>query len=167
MATSFELPINRFFYRIEEDREFFQYFNLSDAAAMQLAHTRAKHYLRDAIDRFSMDAMPSIDLDDIDEKLEQFNADLTSREVYILASLMYEFYLAKDIAKLKTYNVNYTHTDLKVFDPSNARSTFQALYDGVVARNNLLLDQYRSTDRLTGAFRTIDFASYADEEGEQ
>lgn len=164
MATSFELPINRFFARIEEDREFFQYHNLSDTAAFQLAQTRATNYLRDAIDKMMLEGMPEIDFSDVDEVVAQFNADLTSREIYILASLMYEFYLAKDIAKLKTYNVNYTATNLRVFDPSNARSTFQSLYDGVVAKNQLLLDQYRNTDRLTGAYKTIDYGSYDDEE---
>lgn len=164
MATSFELPINRFFTRIEEDRDFFQYYNLSDVEAFQLAQTRAKNYLVDAIDKMMIEGMPSIDLFDTDEASAQFNEDLTSREVYILASLMYEFYLAKDIAKLKTYNVNYTATNLKVFDPSNARSTFQSLYDGVVAKNQLLLDQYRNTDRLTGAYKTIDYGAYDEEE---
>lgn len=164
MATSFELPINRFFARIEEDREFFQYYNLSDTAAFQLAQTRAKNYLHNAIDKMMMEGMPEIDFSDVDETVAEFNVDLTSREVFILASLMYEFYLEKDIAKLKTYNVNYTSTNLKVFDPSNARSTFQSLYDGVVAKNQLLLDQYRNTDRLTGAYKTIDYAAYDDEE---
>lgn len=164
MATSFELPINRFLYRIEEDREFFQYFNLSEMEAMQLARHRAKNYLRDAIDRMMIDGMPDIDFTDIDDITEEFNADLTSREVFILASLMYEFYLRKDIAKLKTYSVNYTSSDLRVFDPSNARSTFKALYDGVVQENEKLLDQYRCTDRLTGAFKGINFASYDEED---
>lgn len=164
MATSFELPINRFFHRIEEDREFFQYYNLSDTAAFQLAQTRAMSYLHNAIDRMMMDGMPTVDFSDIDDAAAQFNIDLTSREVFILASLMYEFYLEKDIAKLKTYNVNYTSTDLKVFDPSNARNSFKALYDGVVLKNEKLLDQYRNTDRLTGAFKTIDFSAYGEED---
>lgn len=164
MATSFELPINRFFYRIEEDREFFQYFNLSETAAMQLARQRAMHYLRDAIDKMMLDGMPAVDFTDYDEAAAEFNIDLTSREIFLLASLMYEFYLRKDIAKLKTYNVNYTSTDLRVFDPSNARSTFKALYDSVAQENERLLDQYRSTDRLTGGFKTIDFAAYGEED---
>lgn len=163
MATPFELPINRFLYRIEEDREFFQYFQLSDAAAFQLAQTRAMHYLHDAIDKMMLDGMPEIDFTDYDEAVAEFNVELTSREVFILASLMYEFYLSKDIAKLKTMNVNYTHTDLKVFDPSNARNSFKALYDGVVQENMRLLDQYRNTDRLTGAFKKIDFSAYEED----
>ncbi len=164
MATSFDVLLNRFFVRIEEDRDFFRYFELSDEEALRLAEHRAKNYLRDAVDRFMMDGMPDIDLSNTDFSTDSFEVELTGREIYLLASLMYEFYLAKDIAKIKTYNVNFTHTDLKVFDPSNARSTFKELYDMVVARNNLLLDQYRNTDRLTGTFKTIDFAAYVEEE---
>lgn len=164
MATSFELPIERFFYRIEEDRDFFQYLNLDETHAMQLARRRASHYLMNAVDRLMMDGMPDIDLTDCDLVLAEFNADLTSKEVFLLASLMYEYYLEKDIAKLKTYTVNYTHVDLKVFDPSNARSSFMEMYNSVKAQNEKLLDTYRNTDRLTGAFKAIDFSSYSEEE---
>ena len=164
MATSFELPIERFFYRIEEDRDFFQYLNLDETHAMQLARRRASHYLMNAVDRLMMDGMPDIDLTDCDLVLAEFNADLTSKEVFFLASLMYEYYLEKDIAKLKTYTVNYTHVDLKVFDPSNARSSFMEMYNSVKAQNEKLLDTYRNTDRLTGAFKAIDFSSYSEEE---
>ena len=166
MATSFEKPINRFFYRIEEDREFFRYFDLDETAAMQLAHQRATHYLMDAIDRIMIDGMPAIDFGDYDEVLAEFNEDLTSKEIYLLASLMYECYLSKDIAKLKTYTVNYTHVDLKVFDPSNARNSFMEMYESVRLQNERLLDMYRCTDRLTGQFKTIDFASYDEEDSE-
>ena len=165
MATSFEKPIDRFFYRIEEDREFFQYFNLDDDQAMQLARRRASHYLMDAIDRMMLDGMPDVNFTDYDETVAEFNIYLTTREIFILASLMYEYYLEKDIAKIKTYSVNYTHADLKVFDPSNARTSFMEIYNGVKMQNEKLLDSYRNTDRLTGAFKGIDFAAYSEEEG--
>jgi len=164
MPTSFQVPINRFFQRIEEDREFFQYFNLGDMEAMQLAQRRAMHYLRDATDRFILDGMPEIDLTDTDEIAAQFNEDLTSREIFILASLMYEYYMKKDIAKLKTYQVNYTDVSLRVFDPSNARTTFQNLYQTIVAENEALLDTYRNTDRITGAYKSINYASFDEED---
>lgn len=165
MATLFEEPIGRFFRRIEEDRDFFQYNNLSETAAMQLATTRANNYLWNAIDKMMIDGMPDVDFCDYDDKIAAFNFDLTTREIFILSSLMYEFYLEKDISKLKTYTVNYTHVDLKVFDPSGARKTFKSLYDGVVDENKRLLDQYRNTDRLTGKYKTIDYASY--DEGDE
>ena len=164
MATSFSEPINRFFHFIEEDREFFDYYQLRDFEALDLASTRARSYLQDAIDRVMLECHPDIDFTDYDELSWSFNVDLTSREVYMLASLMYERYLFKDIAKLKTWSVNYTAKELTVFSPSEARNSFNTMYENVCARNELLLDTYRNTDRLTGEFKGIDYSSYDEEE---
>ena len=49
MATSFSKPIQRFFRFIEEDREFFDYYHLSDSEALDIATTRARAYLQEAI----------------------------------------------------------------------------------------------------------------------
>lgn len=163
MATPFVTVIDRFFNRIEEDRDFFEYYSLSDGEAMQLANRRAMFYLRNAVDRMILEGTPEIDFTDTDEMLAQFSEDLTSREVFILASLMYEYYLEKDIAKIKTMDRSFTPTELRVFDASNARTSFKALYDGVCENNRLLLDSYRNTDRLTGQYKGIDFSSYDDE----
>ena len=81
MATSFMVPINRFFRRIEEDREFFDYYQLSGDEAMNLATTRARNYLRDAIDRVMLDGKPDIDFTDVDDAAYEFHEDLTSKEI--------------------------------------------------------------------------------------
>ena len=91
MATPFVTVIDRFFNRIEEDRDFFEYYSLSDGEAMQLANRRAMFYLRNAVDRMILEGTPEIDFTDTDEMLAQFSEDLTSREVFILASLTYEY----------------------------------------------------------------------------
>lgn len=160
MGTPFSIPIERFFHRIEEDREFFNYYQLSDDEALQFAKVRAKAYLQNAADKIMMGGVSDVDFSDVDGVLDQFNADLTSREIYLLSSLMYEFYLEKDIAKLKTLSVNYTSSNLRVFDPSNARTSFHTLYKDVCEQNAILMDAYRNTDRVTGAFKGIDYASY-------
>lgn len=159
MGTSMMEPINRFLRRVEEDRDFFQYFMLSDEEALSLARHRARNYLEDAIDRMMIDGRPTVDMTDIDEDTFSFNIELTRSEVFILASLMYEFYLAKDISRIKTQSVNYTGSELKVFDPSNARSTFLKLYENVQAQNEMYLDTYRNTDRNTGGFIAINTTS--------
>ena len=155
MGTPFLEPINRFLRRIEEDRDFFQYFQLSDDEALDLARRRARNYLEDAIDRMMMDGRPSVDLTDIDEGSFSFNIELTRNEVFLLSSLMYEYYLDKDISRIKTLNVNYTGTELRVFDPSNARSSFLQLYENVQRQNEKLLDTYRNVNRETGEFISI------------
>ena len=155
MGTPFLEPINRFLRRIEEDRDYFQYFQLSDDEALDLARRRARNYLEDAIDRMMMDGRPSVDLTDIDEGSFSFNIELTRNEVFLLSSLMYEYYLDKDISRIKTLNVNYTGTELRVFDPSNARSSFLQLYENVQRQNEKLLDTYRNVNRETGEFISI------------
>lgn len=164
MGTSLIVPINRFLRKIEEDRDFFSYFSLSNAEAMGLARKRARNYLDDAIDRMVLDGSPTIDISDIDEPSFSFNVTLNRTEIFILASLMYEYYLAKDISRLKTLSVNYTGTELRVFDPSNARTTFQNLYENVQRENRSLLDSYRNTDRNTGDFVSVNNISVGEEE---
>lgn len=164
MATSMQKPIDLFLLRVESDRSFWQYFNLSATEAMALAQQRAKNYLHEAIALFQMNGFPEQGLFEMDAELGEFVNDLTQIEVYILGSLMFECYLNRDIAKLKTMNVNFTATDLRVFDPSNARSTFMDMYRAVQAENRMMLDTYRNTDRTTGMFKSIDFSSYNDEE---
>lgn len=46
MGTPFLEPINRFLRRIEEDRDFFQYFQLSGDEALDLARRRARNIWR-------------------------------------------------------------------------------------------------------------------------
>lgn len=164
MSTSIQKPINSFLLRVENDRSFWQYFNLSDTEAMALARQRAQNYLQEAIAVLILNCSPEPGLFEVDYEIGSFVNDLTQVEIYILGSLIFESYLARDIAKLKTQNVNFTPTELRVFDPSNARATFMEMYRSVQEQNKLLMDSYRNTDRLTGAFKTIDFASYDEEE---
>ena len=164
MPTPYSAAINRFFHRIEEDRDFFQYFALTDDEAMALAHERAKHYLENASDRIMLECQPSFDFSDRDDKLEQFNGDLNKKELLLLSSLMYEYYLDKDISKIKTYEVNYTGTELRVFSPSEARTSFKALYEHVCKQNLALMDTYRNTDRESGEYKGITYTSYDSEE---
>ena len=158
MATSYSVPIDAFFHRIETDRGFFNYFNLAEEEAIELATRRATQYLHEACARITLECPNGLDFTDYNDNLEELNGDLNKKEVYILASLMYEMYLNRDIAKLRCLSVNYAPTDLRVFDPSNARKTFMTMYTHVVNENEYLLDWYRSTDRDTGELRDIDFA---------
>ena len=101
-----------------------------------------------------------IDFTDVDVDNDVYTADLNSNEIYLVGSMMYEIYLQKDIAKIKLDNVNYTASELKVFDPSNARSTFMSIYNTVVEENKMLIAEYRDTDRKTGKYLGIDYAVY-------
>lgn len=161
--TSFNILIDRFFHRIETDRGFFNYFNLTDNEAMELANQRAEALLYEAIDLLSLRTTHDINFADINYKNKCFNFDLTDKEIMLVSSFMYQQYLERDIAKLKVLSVNYTSSNLKVFDPSNARSTFKELYEKVCANNDLLLDEYNNKDRETNQFIRIDYGSYEED----
>ena len=160
MATQFSVPIEYFFRRVEEDRKFFNYFQLSDADAMALATNRATQYLYESCTRIVFECPDKATYFDYDANNNTFSGDLTQREILLLSSIMYEMYLNRDIAKLKCWNVNFTPTDLRVFDPSNARKTFLSMYNTVVAENDHLMDVYRNSDRETGEMLAINFPSY-------
>ena len=73
MSTSFEKVINKFFRKIEKDREFFSYYNVSLEEAMQLAKEQANGYLLEAVEKLTDECVPDVDFFDYDEELQVFN----------------------------------------------------------------------------------------------
>lgn len=130
---------------------------------MDIVKERSTHYMHEAAARMAIDGMPSVDFLDYDDSTREFGFEMTRKEIFLMASLMYEMYIDRDIAKLKCLSVNYTSTDLRVFDPSNARKTFAELYRMVCEQNARLLDAYRNTNRLTGEYVGINYSAYSEE----
>lgn len=163
MGTAYQTILDAFYHRIEKDKEFFNYFNLTDAEALALAKERSLSYMDEALARITFECQPSVDFSDRDDANESFGFTLSKIEIFLVSSLMYQSHLERDIAYLKTINVNYTSTDLRVFDPSNARSTFMDMYKSVCDQNEALMDKYKNLDRATGTYKTVDFNAYDDE----
>lgn len=165
MATSFQEPVNVFLSKIEKDIDFFKYFGLTEEEAAEIAAKRSRELLLQANSVITLRCKPRYEINFCDVNLENdsYNGDLNSMEIYIIGSIMYELYLQKDFAKIKLDNVNYTASELRVFDPSNARSSFTAIYNTICAENKVMLAQYEDTDRETGGYLGIDFASYEEE----
>lgn len=169
MATLASDVINAFLLRVELDRKFFNYRDVDEDDGLEVAKFRARNFLIEACGRMMLEAMPSINFtpttivvgeDGEDKPVLGWDTDLTAGEIFLLASLMCEQYMARDIAHLKTLNVNFTGTELRVFDPSNARKTFLTMYESVKARNDYLLDVYKNSDRLTGRYSAINFDAF-------
>lgn len=156
MSTPYSTIIEAFLKWVEEDIDFFHYFNLSDEEAMKLAETRSRDFLNEAVGRLTLECEPQVDFNDCDD--DGFCFELTSKEIYLISSLMYERYLDRDFSKIKLYNVNFSSADLNVFDPSNARKTFVTIYEKVEARNEKLIDDYKNRDRITGRLIGIDYS---------
>lgn len=160
MGTEFKVLIDLFFKRIEKDKSFFCYFDLDDESAMKLAEERADTYLHEAIARLILEGLPTVDFTNRDEINKCFNFELTDIEKLIIPSIMYEYYLDRDVALIKLANVNYTPTEMRVFDPTGARNSFMNMYKNLQESNAILIDRYKNSDRVTGAYRSFDFSKY-------
>lgn len=159
-TTSFENVINRLLKKIERDKDFFAYYNVSVQEAQKLVIEQANGYLYDAIDLLTSKCEPDVDFYDYDEELESFNFELTSREIGLLASLMYEVYFERDEVLLKAFKIRMTPSDLNQFSPANERSSFENMLSRIKAENVNKIAKYVSTDRKTGKRKTIDHSQY-------
>lgn len=161
MSTLFEPIRKKFYRRIEKDRDFFSYYNISTEEAIQLAEKQATGYLLEAVDKLA-DAYPNSDVDfyDYDEDIEQFNFDATKKEISLLSSLMYEVYFERDLVLLKAFKIAMTPSDLNQFSPSGERKTFTDMVNQIKLDNLTKIDHYKSVDRITGKPKTIDHSKY-------
>ena len=160
MSTSFEKIINKFFRKIEKDREFFSYYNVSLEDAMQLAKEQANGYLLEAVEKLTDECVPDIDFFDYDEELQVFNFKLTDKEIGLLTDLMREVYFERDFVTLKAFKIAMTPSDLNQFSPASERKTFTDMVNGIKSENVGKISQYASVDRMTGKKKLINYSQY-------
>lgn len=104
--TSFQTIYDRFFGKITDD----QYLEISEEETLEDCY----NILMDAIPGFEF---PRFDLYDYDT--EQFNSDLTSEEINILALLMYNTWLQRQVASVENTRMKYSGTDFKMTSQAN------------------------------------------------
>lgn len=160
MSTSFEKVINKFFRKIEKDREFFSYYNVSLEDAMQLAKEQANGYLLEAVEKLTDECVPDVDFFDYDEELQVFNFKLTDKEIGLLTDLMREVYFERDFVTLKAFKIAMTPSDLNQFSPASERKTFTDMVNGIKSENVGKISQYASVDRMTGKKKLINYSQY-------
>lgn len=160
MSTSFEKIINKFFRKIEKDREFFSYYNVSLEDAMQLAKEQANGYLLEAVEKLTDECVPDVDFFDYDEELQVFNFKLTDKEIGLLTDLMREVYFERDFVTLKAFKIAMTPSDLNQFSPASERKTFTDMVNGIKSENVGKISQYASVDRVTGKKKLINYSQY-------
>ena len=160
MSTSFEKIINKFFRKIEKDREFFSYYNVTLEDAMQLAKEQANGYLLEAVEKLTDECVPDIDFFDYDEELQVFNFKLTDKEIGLLTDLMREVYFERDFVTLKAFKIAMTPSDLNQFSPASERKTFTDMVNGIKSENVGKISQYASVDRITGKKKLINYSQY-------
>ena len=159
-TTSFDKVISRLLRKIEKDKDFFSYYNLSVSEVEEIVLEQATGYLYDAIDLLTSKCEPEVDFYNYDEELQIFHFKLTPREIGLLASLMYEVYFERDEALLKAFKIRMTPSDLNQFSPANERSSFENMLSRIKNENRNDISKYVSTDRLTGKRKTINYSQY-------
>lgn len=158
--TSYEQLYVPFFNRIEEDAKFFGYYNITTEEALEIAQKRAKNYLNEAVSILKRNCSLDFNLV-LDDEVEMISEDLTSDEINLLADLMYEVYISRDIATLKSMVNALTSTDLKMLhSPANERKTFMDMYNTLKYNNEVAMSQYNGRDRKTGKRKVINYSQY-------
>ncbi len=154
--TSFDVIYKKFFDRVEKDPDFFDYYNIPEDEAMEIATARASSLLRDAIDVLMTKCSPDVNFFDYDDELECFNFKVYPIEINILCDIMYELYLKKYIVLLKPIINTLTSSDIKaLYSPANERKTFQDLCKYLSNENEISISKYVARDRETNKRKGI------------
>ena len=106
--TSFERIYDRFLGRITDD----MYMEWTEQDTM----SDLKNILLDAIPGFEFPRFP---LYDYDEGIESYNVHLTEEEINILAILMYNTWLQRQVASIEHIRMKYSGSDFKMTSQAN------------------------------------------------
>jgi hypothetical protein len=160
--VKFEKIYEAFFDKIEKDKDFFCYNNVSINDALLIAQMRSKRYLKEALSTLSLKCTPDKNgknFIDFDDDAEELNYDISYTELDIITSLMYEKYLFREFSKLKAQANRFTTKDLNVFSPANERNSFLEMYQQIQRENEVLIDSYKSINHATGNTLMIDYSN--------
>lgn len=157
--TSYQVFYDAFFCKMEQNRKFFKYYNITDEEAMNLAKLRANTYLNEAIARLLLSCSPDVDWNDIDVENECFNFLATNTEIKLIANLMFEQYYEKGLGKLDVVLNTLTASDMKLLaNPSQERNSFNNMLSKIKSDNDTAITKYASRDRLTNKRKVIDYS---------
>lgn len=152
--TAFDEIIQGFYHYIENDADFFHYFELSEEECMKVAEQRSSVLLKEAASYLSRKIVPL--------KVFSLNADETGfaetlnyNEQNLLVKAMFLCYLQRDIAKLRAFEGYLTSSDLNIFSPANERKTFSEMVSAYEDQLKIEISEYCMLDRITGEFRQI------------
>lgn len=169
--TAFSDVINAFYYYIEKDVDFFDYFELDEEECMEVAGQRAGVLLDEAISYlcrkliienvFSHTKMVQPEESEDDQEDEDntgymaFTETLTNTEINLLVKAMFLMYLQRDLTVLRTFHGVMTSSDLNMYSPANERKTFVAMVQQYEDNLKVEISEYQMFDRNTGGFIQI------------
>lgn len=153
--TAFEDVINAFYHYIENDVDFFDYFELDEDECMEVAGQRAEVLLSEATSYLSRKLIVESVFSTIDIENKEFTEMLTNAEINLLVKTMFLMYLQRDLTKLRTFHGVMTSSDLNLYSPANERKTFISMVQSYESDLKIEISEYQMRDRLTGAYVQI------------
>lgn len=152
--TSTNDIIERFYHYIENDVDFFNYFNLDEDQCMEVAHQRSSVLLTEATSylctKIGIGSVFYMVPD-----LGSFYEDLNLVEIDLLVKAMFLCYLKRDLATLKTFQGVLTSSDLNIYSPANERKTFVDMVSSFESELKISITEYCMIDRNTGEYKQI------------
>lgn len=151
--TTFEDVINAFYHYIENDVDFFNYFELDEDECMEVAGQRANVLLQEAASYLCNILV----VDNVYSKTEDdaFTEMLTSVEINLLVKAMFLMYLNRDLTTLRTFHGVMTSSDLNMYSPANERKTFVDMVEKYENDLKIAVSEYQMRDRITGQYIQI------------
>lgn len=153
--TAFEDVTSAFFHYIENDVDFFNYFELDEDECMEVAEQRAGVLLKEATSYLSRKMVVGNVFSTIDSNEESFSETLTDLEINLLVKVMFLIYLQRDLTTLRTFHGVMTSSDLNLYSPANERKTFVDMVQKYEADLKVEISEYQMCDRDTGSFIRI------------
>lgn len=151
--TAFEDVYEAFYHYIEEDVDFFRYFELDEEECMEVAEQRAGVLLNEATSYISRKMVVENVFSSYSD--ETFTETLTNSEINLLVRAMFLCYLQRDITTLRTFHGVLTSSDLNMYSPANERKTFMAMVKQYEDDLVVQISEYQMYDRATGGFVQI------------
>lgn len=153
MNTAYEEIYALFYDRVINDKRFFLTGVVSPQEAEEIARQRSKSLLLESIVYIQTYGTKDCEVNFIggrDDELEEFTFELSLVEKQLIADVMLQKYLEKDITiRLNALGQVFQDSDLKVFSPYNDIKYFNASLAELRELNNISIDRYKSRDRET------------------
>lgn len=152
--TSCNDIIERFYRYIENDADFFEYFDLDEEQCMEVAHQRSSVLLIEAASYLCT----KIGVGSVFYTTPEFDGiieDLTPVEMDLIVKAMFLCYLKRDLSTLRTFQGVLTSSDLNIYSPANERKTFVDMVSNFENELKISITEYCMIDRTTGQYRHI------------
>lgn len=146
--------IERFYHYIENDTDFFDYFELNEEQCMEVALQRSSVLLVEAISYLCRKIGVGSAFF-VNEDGTAMTEDLSEVEIDLLVKAMFLCYLRRDLTTLRTFQGVLTSSDLNIYSPANERKTFNDMVKAFEDELKIEISEYCMIDRITGQFKQI------------